>query len=109
MKDVIAAALSKEPLFEPGTVAISLGVIQAVGHDDIATTIMVNCLQRHVAGDFGDANEVDTQGNLESIKNKSGVIVSVYQINTAKGPVKTYMITNADQVITALMLPSERE
>ncbi len=107
MQESIRVDAAKEPLFEPGTVNITSGYLTVVGHEDIATTIMVNCLQRHIAGDFGDVCEADAESNRRSISAKFGTILSVYQINTAKGPIKTYMITDADQTNTTMMLPSE--
>lgn len=107
MTEVFQVGMTGEPLFEPGTVRVSPGYLDSVGHQDIATTIMVNCLQRHLAGDFGEVCEEDAASNMRSIKLKAGMILSVYRINTAKGPVKTYMITDADQSNTTLLLPSE--
>lgn len=107
MTEAIQVNMSGEPLFEPGTVSVSSGYLEAVGHADIATTIMVNCLQRHIAGDFGEACQEDAVSNMVSIKSKFGAIRSVYQINTAKGQVKVYMTTDADHSQTTMLLPSE--
>ena len=107
MKEFIKAELTGEPLFEPGTVSVTGGYLAAVGHDDIATTIMVNCLQRHIVGDFGEVCAEDAASNRAAIKAKFGTILSVYMINTARGQVKVYLITDADQANTTLLLPEE--
>lgn len=107
MSEAIKVTMSGEPLFEPGTVSVTSGYLEAVGHEDIATTIMVNCLQRHIAGDFGEVCQEDSASNMASIRGKFGMILSVYQINTAKGQVKVYMMTDADHARTTMLLPSE--
>lgn len=102
-----AVPVDLEPLFEPGAVAITQGFLDAIGHEDIATTIMVKCLLRHLRGDFGEICESDKKSNHRSIEERFGTIFSSYHINSAKGALKAYMITDADQTSTTLQLSSE--
>ena len=81
------------PRFNIGQTVISQGVKQAfeVGH-------MLDCLRRHVSGDWGDLDAHDKAVNETAVL-AGGRILSKYG--------ELWIITERDRSITTLLLPSE--
>ncbi|MGC4089431.1 MAG: hypothetical protein QM756_16390 [Polyangiaceae bacterium] len=100
------SALIKTPLFPLGTIVATPGALDATTYAH-----RLECLRRHVTGDWGCVAPEDAQENTLSVK--AGFrILSAYPIDPAK-PRKGYgdnclwIITEADRSATTFLLPSE--
>jgi hypothetical protein len=92
-------------LFHPGqSVTMTPGFIKATGgNEDIAETIAMKLLARHVCGDFGVICNEDKSSNERAIlRGQFASIMSVYEI-----PQRVYVITDPDREITTMLLPEE--
>ncbi len=84
------------------------GFLRSFGSRDIAETIGVGFLERHLSGDFGDLGSEDIQSNINDIKRK-GMVLSKYRVRTPKGQtISVYVITDPGHHQTTILLPSER-
>ena len=91
--------------FDPGTVVMTKGI---AGLDKEHHTELLECLSRHLIGDWGDLCDDDRQMNDESIEaEKNGEmcdrLMSVYE--TDFGTV--WIITEWDRSATTILLPEE--
>jgi hypothetical protein len=64
---------------------------------------MLECLQRHARGDWGDVCDEDKQANDRALKNGDERILSAYSI-TGK---KIWIITEWDRSVTTVLFPEE--
>ena len=87
------------PLFQPGEVVATPGVLAKVPEIEIALA-----LNRHLQGDWGDVSTSDKRSNNRALRN-DGQILSVYY--TEKNRVKFWIITEADRSSTTVLLPDE--
>lgn len=83
--------------FEPGKILMTPGV-KANFTDDFVH----KCLNRHLAGDWGDVCPDDATANDEALQ-YANRIISAYNSNGSK----LYIITEADRSATTCLLPSE--
>lgn len=73
---------------------------------------ILNSLQRHREGDWGDLDESDKKANDEAVAEGSRIL-SAYDIprghsgGPGAGDVKVWIITEADRSSTTIMWPSE--
>jgi hypothetical protein len=101
-----ATATARPPKFPLGALVATPGALDATTHEH-----RIECLARHVSGDWGvvDAQDAATNAEAVTIGNR---ILSAYPIDASK-PCKGYgdnclwIITEADRSATTLLLPSE--
>ena len=87
-----------ELLFQIGQTVATPGALEAF---DAAT--MRVCLQRHMAGDWGDIDREDARANDAALRDGERLL-SVYKLP----PVGTlWIITEADRSATTFLLPIE--
>ena len=86
--------------FNPGKVMATPGALAAL---EASGESLLNYLQRHLAGDWGDVDAEDAQENELSLQN-GWRLLSVY---TLKSGTKIWVITEADRSSTCLLLPEE--
>ena len=81
-----------------GRLVATPNVLASLDNDDI-----LNALNRHRSGDWGDVDEEDRQANERSLIEGSRLL-SVY--HSVKG-VKFWIITEADRSATTVLLPED--
>ena len=86
--------------FALGNVVATPGALEALGN---AKQTPVEFLQRHLALEPGELDEVDQQTNLEAVANGERILSS-YLLNDG---IKIWVITEADRSSTCLLLPDE--
>lgn len=95
-----------KPLFPLGQVVSTPGALAACRHD-----YLLQCLHRHVRGDWGNVCEEDAATNAEAVT--AGFrILSAYAIDPGKpckgfGKNTLWIITEADRSATTFLLPEE--
>ena len=98
--------LSTPLRFSPGQVVTTQGAAAAV-----STGYLLQCLSRHLAGDWGCCCDDDKATNEAAVEGGSRIL-SAYPIDPAK-PSKGYgdntlwIITEADRSVTTFLLPDE--
>ena len=103
---------AKEPfrvpvrLFELGTVVATQGALAATTHEQ-----RLECLRRHISGDWGVICAEDRKANFEALFCHLRVL-SAYPIDPARptkgfGENTLWIITEADRSATTFLLPSE--
>lgn len=85
-------------LFPMGRLLATPAAIAAINGDEL-----VNALDRHLSGDWGDVCAEDRSQNDRALKNGARLL-SVYH-TAAK--VKFWIITEADRSATTVLLPSD--
>jgi len=88
------------PLFDPGRIMATPGAIEAM---ETAGQDPAELLDRHITADWGDLDEHDKQENDSSVS-RNLRILSAYTLSTG---VKVWIITEADQSSTTILLASE--
>ena len=85
-------------LFELGRLFITPGA-----HDSVPMGELLQALERHHTGDFGDVCPEDLASNERAI-DVSGRIVSVYD---SSDDIRFWIITECDRSATTILLPIE--
>ena len=93
-------------LFELGQVVATQGVLAATSDE-----LRINCLGRHIRGDWGVVDQRDRQTNFDALRNGDRIL-SAYPIDNSKpckgwGDNTLWIITEADRSATTFLLPSE--
>ena len=83
--------------FPLGQVVITPNALEKLNSDDI-----LNSLNRHVVGDWGELDEEDRQTNDEALQSGSRLL-SAY----CSGSAKFWIITEADRSSTCVLLPED--
>jgi hypothetical protein len=86
------------PKFELGEVFATANAVATFAND-----VLLACLNRHAAGDWGDLDDEDKEANESALRNGSRIL-SCYSI-PEKG--KLWAITEHDRSSTTLLLPSD--
>lgn len=86
-------------LFRLGQVVATPGALAFCEQHNITP---LQLLKRHVGGDFGDLDEVDTQANARAVEADLRIFSS-YKIQGEK----IWVITEGDRSSTCLLLPDE--
>jgi hypothetical protein len=84
--------------FSLGTVVATPGVLETISRREL-----MEALQRHAQGDWGDVDEHDRRQNEQALREELRLF-SVY--HGADGE-KFWVITEADRSSTTILLPSE--
>ena len=87
-------------LFELGQIVATPGALELLERHSMT---LMQFLQRHVTGDFGDLCAEDKEANNEAIWNGERILSS-YKINATD---KLWIITEADRSSTCCLLPEE--
>jgi hypothetical protein len=86
------------PKFELGEVFYTANAIATFAND-----VLLACLSRHAAGDWGDLDADDKEANEEALRT-GGRILSSYIVPSTG---KLWAITEHDRSATTLLLPSD--
>ncbi len=94
-------------LFELGAVLMTAEVARMVEEDGAIGTVL-DCLQRHASGDWGDLCEEDKRMNDEAIEAErdggcTDRLLSAYETGIGK----LYVITEWDRSTTTVLTPEE--
>jgi len=89
--------LTSQIKFPLGQVVITPNALEKLKSDDI-----LNALNRHVVGDWGDLEEEDRQTNDEALQSGDRLL-SAYR----SGDTKFWIITEADRSSTCVLLPED--
>ena len=87
-----------EKLFDLGNVVITPSL-----NDFLDRMEVMNLLQRHSTGDYGDSPKEDVQMNVEAIRTGEDRVFSSYTIKNQK----IFVITEWDRSYTTLMFANE--
>lgn len=100
MRDITTTtkAIITDTKFELGIVVGTPGVF-----DVLTGSAVLNLLQRHAAGDWGNMEDDDIEANNDSLVDGDGRLFSSYE----KHGHKVWIITEADRAITTVLLPEE--
>jgi len=102
------SALFAPPMrFPLGQIVATPGALAATANE-----YRLQCLFRHVSGDFGCVCDDDAEINRAAIMNGDDRILSAYPIDPAKpcegfGDNTLWIITEADRNVTTFLLPEE--
>ena len=89
--------LTSQIKFPLGQVVITPNALEKLNSDDI-----LNALNRHVVGDWGELDEEDRQTNDEALQ--SGCrLLSAYRSDSTK----FWIITEASREVTTVLLPED--
>lgn len=106
IKNFIKTNITKEmndlAKFNLGKTVTSIGISNALESKEIELKDILNLLDRHANGDWGDLSEEDKQLNDQAVYN-SDRIVSCYHLNDEK----IYIITEHDRSYTTIMFADE--
>lgn len=86
-------------LFESQTFVSTKGVINKIEQAEI-----LELLDRHFSGDFGNISEPDRLSNEKALTDHNDMIMSSY---VSKEGCKIWIITEADRSLTTVLLPEE--
>ena len=90
-----------------GRIVVSHGV-----HAEVATEVVMDCLRRHRAGDWGSVSEGDRRRNDQALKTGEERILSAFAIDPdlpceGRGSNTLWVITERDRSATTVLYPSE--
>lgn len=96
----------KPPLFDLGQVVATPGAVKAITH-----LYSVQCLLRHVRGEWGTVCPEDAQSNTDAVTSGDRIL-SAFPIDPAQpcagyGDNCLWIITEGDRSVTTILLPSE--
>jgi len=96
----------KIPLFHLGQIVATPGALEATTPESL-----LECLARHIRGDWGNVCDEDKAANDEAVK-EGFRILSAYPLDPAKpckgfGENTLWIITEADRSVTTFLLPNE--
>jgi hypothetical protein len=94
------------PLGQIVTTPAFLSTAEAALGEGGCVTAVRNALRRHVAGDWGDLDEEDTQVNNDALRDGERLL-SAYNIETSDLSLKFWIITEWDRSATTILLPSD--
>lgn len=86
------------PLFELGQIVITDNALQA-----LSTAAVMESIDRHAAGDWGELPPEDTCANNRALEGR-GRLFSAY--DSAEGT-RFWVITEADRSVTTILLPED--
>ena len=89
--------LTSQMKFQLGQVVITPTALEKLKSDDI-----LNALNRHIVGDWGELDEEDRQTNDEALQSGSRLL-SAYR----SGGTKFWIITEASREVTTVLLPED--
>ena len=93
-------------LFDLGQIVATSGVMEETTHD-----YRMECLARHIRGDWGMVDQEDRKTNFDAMMNGLRIL-SAYPIDPAQpcagwGTNTLWIITEADRSTTTFLLPQE--
>lgn len=91
-----------KPLFKTGAVYVTCGV-KAYMESGYAGEVM-DCLNRHLSGDWGDLSHDDKRANDDAVKYNNDRICSAYNLSNGE---RIYVITEEDHSVTTALLVNE--
>lgn len=87
--------------FRLGRIVATQGVCRAIWHQEDPRRTIIELLERHQQGDWGDVCDDDWRLNDRSVKD--GRLMSVYHVEG----IKLYIITTADRSSTTIRTEEE--
>jgi hypothetical protein len=93
-------------LFELGQIVATRGAMDETTHQ-----YRMECLSRHIRGDWGNVDAEDRKTNFDALMNGLRIL-SAYPLDPARpckgfGSNTLWIITEADRSVTTFLLPSE--
>ncbi len=98
LKHAIPPTTAEKPHFASGQIVATPGVLAQIPHEEL-----VQSLQRHLSGDWGELDEHDWNANESAVRDGSRLVSSFV---AARGE-KFWIITEADRSSTTVLLPEE--
>ena len=89
-------------LFQHGRLYMTRAINDRVADDEGFSKFILNCLQRHLAGDWGDLCIDDKKANSRSLLDGSRLL-SAYKY----GDEKVYIITESNRSMTTILYNTE--
>lgn len=90
-------------LFELGRVVTTCGVAEKMQNDISFGIGVVDALERHSKGDWGNISDDDRDVNNEAVKNGDDGIMSSYTI----GSTEIWIMTEWNRSVTTVLFPEE--
>lgn len=90
-------------LFDLGRVVMTCGINNHMENEPSFGVFVLQCLDRHIAGDWGDLSDLDKKSNDVAVK-EGEHILSSYKY----GQNKIWIETVSDRSYTCIMFPDER-
>jgi len=87
-------------LFDPGQIVATPGALSAA---EASGDSLLDYIQRHLSGDWGDIDEEDRYSNTYALE-RNLRLLSAYRL---KDGTRIYIITEADRSSTCVLLPEE--
>jgi hypothetical protein len=87
-------------LFSPGQVVATPGALSAA---EASGDSLLEYVQRHLSGDWGDIGEEDRYSNAYALEHDLRLL-SAYRL---KDGTRIYIITEADRSVTTVLLPTD--
>ncbi|HNU11373.1 MAG TPA: hypothetical protein PKJ45_08410 [Rubrivivax sp.] len=92
----------KKPKFPLGQLLMTRGIANTLPHERL-----LECLRRHVSGDWGLVDGEDRQANDDALVHGARLL-SVYLVDEADAAAGWFwVITERDRSVTTALLPSE--
>ena len=89
--------------FEMGGLFLTAGVNNRISEEVRFEMFVINCIKRHLSGDWGNLGEGDKKENELSLK-KGFRLLSSYKY---KDEIKIWIITESDRSATTILFPEE--
>lgn len=93
--------------FETGPLVQTAGIANEIKKDSKFSMQVATSLNRYIQGDWGDLCEDDKELNNNAVKSNDDRILAAYNLNTAEGTKKIYIITEWDRSVTTILFASE--
>ncbi len=84
-------------LFPTGQLVTTPGALETFSYEE-----MIDCLNRHKKGDWGNVSESDRKANNRALKDGDRILSSYIL-----GKRTLWILTEADRSVTTLLLPSD--
>ena len=93
--------------FQTGPLVQTAGIAQEISDNAKFATQDYASLNRYVQGDWGDLCDEDKEMNNQAVKSNEDRILAAYNLNTADGTKKIYIITEWDRSVTTILFANE--
>jgi hypothetical protein len=93
-------------LFQTGLVVQTAGIAAESRENPRFALYILNSLNRHKKGDWGDLGQEDKDLNNQAIKGGDRIL-SAYLLPTREGTEKIYIITEHNRSVTTVLFASE--
>jgi hypothetical protein len=88
--------------FKTGATYLTSGVNEKAADSAKFSAELLDCLRRHISGDWGDMSDDDKSTNWEALRDDLRIF-SAYETTAGK----IWIITEADRSATTILFPAE--